>query len=286
MNLINLAVFSEKRRNMLLLLEKEPRSFEELESLLDISSASIKINIKKLVNSRLLVYEKGGRYELSEIAVPVIKNLKELLDSLTFFEKNIDYWASSDLTSIPDFLRKRLEELGKFEFIERDAAYIFEIPEIILDKLRESQEVFIFFSCLHPGVPCLYSELAEKGLNLSLCATEPIIERLFSNNNSEINRLLEAENSKLFVCRKNVNLPVLIVTDRFMAMELFLNDKRLNNQLIMCSGKEALHWGKELYGYYEKDSEPVVSKQELLDLLSYEQEKSLLGNERDRKKCR
>ncbi|HWQ49207.1 MAG TPA: transcriptional regulator FilR1 domain-containing protein [Methanosarcina sp.] len=81
-------------------------------------------------------------------------------------------------------------------------------------------------------------------LKLYSCATEPAIERLLIINYGETNRLIEVENSKLFVYCRNVNLPVLIVTDRFMAMEFFRNDKRLSNQLIMCSGKEALHWGK------------------------------------------
>jgi predicted transcriptional regulator len=60
-----------------------------------------------------------------------------------------------------------------------------------------------------------------------------------------------------------------------MSMELFRNDNRLSNQLIMCSGKEALPWGKELYRYYEKASKPIASKLELLDLLNYRQEKSV-----------
>lgn len=267
MNMIDLAVFSEKRRNLLLLIEKEPRSLADIENLLDISSASIKYHITKLVNSGLLIKEKG-KYELSDMAVPLIKNLKELLDSLTFYEKNLDYWTNNDLTSIPDFLRKRIEELGELELVERNVAYLFEIPEIIHKKLKESKDVSIFFSCLHPEVPNLYPELAERGLKLSLCATEQAVERLYISNYGETNRLIEAENSKLFVYCGNVNLPVLIVTDRFMAMELFRNDKRLSNQLIICSGKEALHWGKELYEYYEKASNPIASKLELLDLLS------------------
>jgi len=274
MNLIDVAVLSEKRRDMLLLIEKEPRSLEEIESLLDIGSASIKHHIKKLVNSRLLVEEKG-KYELSEMATPVIKNLKELLDSLTFFEKNMDYWTSHDLTPIPNFLMKRLGELGRLEFIERDNAYMFEIPGIILEKIRESKEVFTFFSCLHPEVPYIYPELAEKGLKLSLCVTEPITERLFRDSPDETKRLLKAENSKLFYCRKDVNLPILVVTDRFMTIELFRNNGRLSNQLIICSGKGALHWGKELYMYYEEASEPVTLKLEHEDSLSYEQSSSV-----------
>ncbi|MFZ2497433.1 MAG: helix-turn-helix transcriptional regulator [Methanosarcina sp.] len=259
MNLLEVAVLSERRRDMLLLIEKKPRSLEELEGSLDISSASIKHHIKKLVISRLLVVE-SGKYELSEMAVPIIRNLEELLDLLTFFEKNMDYWKIHDLTPIPDFLKKRLGELGRFEFVERDSVYMFEIPGIILKSLRESKDIFTFFSCLYPEVPYVYPELAEKGLNLSLCVTEQITERLFRDSPNETKRFLEAENSKLFYCCKNVNLPLLVVTDRFMAIELFLNGGRLSNQLIICSDKRALNWGKELYRYFEELSKPLILK--------------------------
>ena len=40
MNLLDVAVLSERRRDMLLLIEKKPGSLEEIEGSLDISSAS------------------------------------------------------------------------------------------------------------------------------------------------------------------------------------------------------------------------------------------------------
>ena len=46
MNFIDLAILSEKRRDILLLIEKKPGSFEEIENLLDISSASLRFHIK------------------------------------------------------------------------------------------------------------------------------------------------------------------------------------------------------------------------------------------------
>ncbi len=270
MNLIDIAVLSERRRDMLLLIEEKPRSFEEIKDLLDLSSASIRIHLKKLVNSRLLVEEKG-KYEISEMAAPMIKNLKELLSSLTFFEKNIDYWTSHSLVPIPTFLRKRLGELGNLEFIERDNAHMFEIPGIILENIRKSKEVFIFFSCLHPGISNIYTELSERELEISLCVTGPIIERLFRDSPIETRKLLEVENSKLFYCPRIVNLPVLVVTDRFMAIELFRNGGSLSNQVIVNSDKEALKWGKELYNYFEGCSESLTLKLEHRNSLSYKQ---------------
>ena len=46
MNLIDLAALSEKWRNIISLIEKKPGRLEEIENLLDISSASLRFHIK------------------------------------------------------------------------------------------------------------------------------------------------------------------------------------------------------------------------------------------------
>ncbi|MHC1753858.1 MAG: helix-turn-helix transcriptional regulator [Methanosarcina sp.] len=259
MNLIDLSVLSEKRRDILLLIGRKPGSFEEIESLLDITSASLRFHIKKLLDSGLLE-EESGEYKLSSMAVPIIENLKELVDSLAFFEENMGYWMNHGLTPVPDFLLERLEELGRFELIEPDEEHMFEIPQAVMEYLSVSEEIFAFFSCMYTEIPPLYSEFAKKGLKLSLCVTEPIAERLLKDCPIETKILQEAENTRLFVCSRNVNLPVFVVTDRFMLIGFFQSNGGLSNQLIVCSGDGALHWGRELYRHYEEVSEPLQSR--------------------------
>jgi predicted transcriptional regulator len=255
MNLIDLGVLSEKRRDILLLIQKKQGSFEEIAGLLDISPKSLRIQIKKLLDSGLLEEERG-EYKLSDMAVPIVENLKELMGLLAFFEKNIDYLKNHDLSPIPDFLLRRLEELDRFELVETDESHVFEIPQSVMENLRESKEIFAFFSCLHPEIPSLYSEFAGKGLKLSLCVTDSIAERLLKDFLIETQILLGAENTKISVCSRDVNLPVFVVTDRFIAIGLSQNNGRPGSQLITCTEDRALYWGRELYKYYEGASEP------------------------------
>lgn len=256
MNLIDMGVLSEKRRDILLLIQKKQGSFEEIAGLLDISPISLRIQIKKLLDSGLLDEERG-EYKLSDMAVPIVENMKELMDVVAFFEKNIDYWKNHDLNPIPDFLLRRLEELDRFELVEPYETQVFKIPQEVMGNLRTSEETFAFFSCMRPEVPSLYSEFARKGLKLSLCVTEPIAERLLKDWPVEMQTLLRAENTKIFVCSRDVNLPVFVVTERFMAIELSQNNGRPGGQLITCTGDRALYWGRELYKYYEGASEPL-----------------------------
>lgn len=285
MNLIDTAVLSKKRREILLLIREKQRSFEEIESLLDTNSISIKIHLKKLVNSGLLVEEKG-KYELSEMAIPITDNLKELLGSLVFFERDRDYWISQDLTPIPNFLKKRFEELGRFELIEHYKEDSFEIPEKILENARKSKEICIFFSFPCQEFSYFYSEISEGNSKLSLCFTEAITERLFIDNFSKTKKTLNNENSKLFYCRRNANLPILVVTDKFMAIEFFRNDGKLSNQILISSDKKAINWGKDLYRHLEENLKTAGFELEYKDFLNHVKTNSARGIKNNSKKDR
>ncbi|AAM05933.1 helix-turn-helix transcriptional regulator [Methanosarcina acetivorans] len=256
MNLIDLVALSEKRRDILLFIEKKPGSFEEIESSLDISSGSLRYHLKKLLDFGLLE-EENGEYRLSEIAMPIIWNIKGLLDSLAFFEENIEYWNQHDLTPVPDFLLRRLEELGRSELIESNAEYLFEIPPEILENLRASEEISVFCSCLHPEIPLIYSEFTEKGLKFSLCVTEQVAERLFNQFPVETKKFQEAKNTELFVCSEDINLPIFVVTDLFIAMEFFLLSGNRSMQFITFSETGALNWGRELHLHYTEVSKKI-----------------------------
>lgn len=256
MNLLDLTALSEKRRDILILIEKKPGSFEEIKSSLDISSGSLRFHLNKLLYSGLLE-EENGEYSLSGMAMPIIEHMKGLLDSLAFFEENMGYFKQHDLTPIPDFLFRRLEELGRFELIESNAEHFFEIPQAILENLRTSDEISFFCSCLYPEILLLYSELTEKGLKLSLCVTEQVAERLFNDFPVETKKLIETENAELLVCSRDVNLPFFVVTDRYMAMGLSLISGNQSTQFITSSETVALDWGRELHLHYTEISKKI-----------------------------
>ncbi len=254
LSLSDLVINSEKRRNILLVLDGENRSIEEIGHLLDESPLSIRLNIKKLSDCGL-VLEDNGTFRLSDLASPIVKNLKALMKSLTFLEDSIDYWTKHDLTPIPDFLLLRLEELGHFELIEPEIESMFDISQVYLENIRKSKEIFTFFSVFHPASPSIHAELAKKGSKLSLCMTEPVAERFFIEYPPESKKLLETRNANTLICRKKVNLPVFTVSDRFMAIRF--SDKRgnLGWPLIISYEEGALEWGRELYRYYENVSD-------------------------------
>lgn len=254
--LLNLILFSGRRKDILLLLKEKPKDIDEIKELLNVNASSIQLHMKKMKDSGLIT-QKNKMYRLSEIGEIIVENMQPLLSMTELLGENTEYWLSHDLSSIPEFLLERIDELGNCELLEPDTGHLFETPEVIRDSILSSKEVLTFTAYSHPQAPLIYTELAEKGAEIILCMTESVAQRLFLNNRIEAEKLSRAGNSRLFISREPTAIPSLIVTDRLVAFKLFENNGKLRDQLVLSFEKRAICWGKELFRYYIEAAEPL-----------------------------
>jgi predicted transcriptional regulator len=258
-SLINLILFSDRRKELLLLLREKPRDIDTIKELLNVDAGSVQPHIKKMRDAHLIIEEKKV-YRLSEIGKIIVENMEPLLNTIEVFEVNDNYWKTHDLTRIPDFLLERIDELGRCELLEPDAEHLFETPQVFLEKLLSSKEILTFVSYFHPEAPSLYAGIAENGTRHVLCMTENVIERLFSSFPEEAGRLSKNKNLKIFVCRKPAPIPSIVVTDRFLALKLFENNGKLRDQILIATEEKALGWGKEFFWHCMKVAEPLEER--------------------------
>lgn len=258
--LLNLVLFSGRRKDLLLLLKEKPRDIDTIKELLKVDASSLQPHIKKMKESCLII-EKNKTYRLSEMGEAIVENMQPLLSMAEIFGENPEYWLSHDLSPIPGFLLERIDELEHCELLEPDIERLVETPKILLENIMSSKEVLTFTGYSHPQAPLIYSGLAEKGVEITLCMTENVAERLFSNYREEAEKLCGARNSRLFIMRKPAMIPSLIVTDRLFALKLFETDRKLRDQIILCFGEKALSWGKELFSYCMEAAEPLNEKE-------------------------
>lgn len=258
-SLINLIFFSERRKELLLLLRENPRDIDTIKELLNIDASSIQPHIKKMKDAHLLIEEKKV-YRLTEIGKILVENLIPFLNTIDVFEVSEDYWKTRDLTQIPDFLLERIDELGHCELLEPDAEHMLETPKVFMDNILSSKEVLTFVSYFHPESPSLYADLAKNGTRVTLCMTENVAMRLFTSFPEEAEWFSKNENSKIFVCRKPAPIPSIVVTDRFLSLKLLENDGKLRDQLLISTEEKALEWGREFFWYCMKVAEPVEVK--------------------------
>jgi predicted transcriptional regulator len=95
LQLVNLLLFSEKRKDLLLLLEEKPRSIDEILDMLQIPRVSLLPHIKKLKEEGLIL-QQGDIYSLSIIGSILVKKASPLLDAASTFEGNDYYWATGN----------------------------------------------------------------------------------------------------------------------------------------------------------------------------------------------
>jgi len=249
-SLIDLAFLSEKRKDVLLLLEEGPKTGDEIKTALNVNSTSIMPQIKKLKEGRLIEQDDRNTYKLSEIGEIVVEKMEPLLNTVRVFEENYDYWTNHDFTAIPEFLLNRIEELGNYFMLEPDLNRLFEVPEDFKNNLLESRHVKMFLSYFNPLHVEMYSELSRKGAEMCLILTEPVFDRMKADYHEDLKSLMESENVEVYICDKNVTLKD-VVTERFCSLVLFDKKGKFDHQRLMSFDESALEWCGELFSYYK-----------------------------------
>ncbi|HEY3362206.1 MAG TPA: winged helix-turn-helix domain-containing protein [Methanosarcina sp.] len=249
-SLIDLAFLSEKRKDVLLLLEEGPKTGDEIKTALNVNSTSIMPQIKKLKEGRLIVQDDRSTYKLSEIGEIVVEKMEPLLNTVRVFEENYDYWTNHDFTAIPEFLLNRIEELGNYFMLEPDLNRLFEVPEDFKNNLLESRHVKMFLSYFNPLHVEMYSELARKEAEMCLILTEPVFDRMKVDYHEDLKSLMESKHVEVYICDKNVTLKD-VVTERFCSLVLFDKKGKFDHQRLMSFDESALQWCGELFSYYK-----------------------------------
>jgi predicted transcriptional regulator len=255
-SLVDLVFRSEKRKNLLLMLENGSKNIEEIKIELDVTATSILPQIKKLIDNDLIVQEEKV-YKLTVFGEFLIKKIKPLISALNVVEKNNDYWAGHDLNSIPSHLLERIAELGDCILVEPDLNHIYEPSQKIIDNMANSKRVATFASYFNPAYLPLYVELGRKDVELSINFTQSVWDYLSSKHSMMISEVMEMNNVSLYVSKEGIKFIEITVTDKLMFLGLFDINGKFDQQFIMSFEASAIRWGQELFDYFKSLSKQV-----------------------------
>jgi len=256
--LIDVVFRSQKRRDLLLLLGEEPRTMEEIKTLLDVSPTAILPQIKRFTDSDLVV-QKNGSYGLTDMGEQVFKKVQSLVNVLTLLERD-NYWIEHDLSGIPQYLLDRIGDLKDCKLVEADPSQIFEPSTELLDFFSSSRYLMVFSSFYRPEFLHLYTKLGRLESNVNLIFTESVLEKILHNYEKKIRKLATLKNTELFVCNDGVRLAELMVSDRGMMISLFDSNGRFYHNYMSCFEPEAVNWAKELFEFYKSGAWQIDSE--------------------------
>jgi predicted transcriptional regulator len=258
--LINLLLFSDKRKKFLLLLAEGPKSIDEVLNLLQIPRVSLLPQIKKLKEEGLIVQE-GDIYRLSAIGNILIKKAQPLLNAISVFEENEYFWSQRKLDTIPVSFLRRIGVLKSCQLIGPGIDNWSDFSPESVRYFDESSKVMLLYSYFHPSLPSLCLELANMGIELRLILSKDFFERFCEDFSSEGEKILAQENAKIFVrAEKTDETPAgIAIMESKLLLGLINKKGKFEGQYIMSSESSALSWGKELFEYYIEGSRKISS---------------------------
>jgi predicted transcriptional regulator len=256
--LLDLILFSEKRKAFLLLLTEGPMNIEDMLEKLQVPRTALLPQIKKLKEENLVIH-KNGVYRLSLIGEIIVEKMKPLVETLAVFEKNEDFWTGRKLSAIPPYLIKRIGDLGNYTLIETDLGHTFDLSPEFVKHLSNSTCIHMFFSYFHPQFPTFFLELAKKGIKISLILSEAVCLRLEEDFKKEKEEFLKMEKANLAILDiKEIEVPAVIVsTDKIMILGLFNESGRFDLQYVMSFDEKAIKWGEEFFKYFKDISRGI-----------------------------
>jgi predicted transcriptional regulator len=250
--LTELILRSEKRKSVLLFLKNGPRSIDEILEHLSVDPVSILPQIKKLKDGKL-VLQKNHTYELSIIGKIIVDRMLPLMDTFEVFEDNFDYWSRRKLEGVPKELKGRIGELKNCKLIHPDVSHMFELNAEFVEKLLLSRKVFSFTSYFHPSIIPLYLELANKGAEISLILTPPLLQRLKTDYRESLQTLMGFENVRISLLPEEPKLSGFTVTDRLLLLTVFPEGKYFEHESLLSTEPESLKWGVDLFFCLQKE---------------------------------
>lgn len=255
--LLSILTFSEKRKDILFLLERAPSTLSEIRDHFNVSSPEISPRIKEMEASNL-IQRVDKHYHITSIGKAIAKHYKPFLDILETIEKNESFWSEHLVDDIPLFMLERLADLCECEVIADPLENIYESHKIFQQNIIKSTTLKGVSTIFIPSYPDFFVGFAKDRIPAELVLTEKVFSKVISEHRDKLQVFLDSPSSELYII-EDARL-AFVVTDYFFSLSLFYANGSYDprNDLVGY-GESALKWGNDLFEYYKGMSRKITS---------------------------
>lgn len=247
---------SEKRKEVLLLLNDSPQEIEHLLKSLNTTRQALLPQVKTLENHHLIFHQKDI-LELTPIGKILVKELIPLLRTIEFFDIDIEYLGTQKLEFIPTHLFKRVKEIGSSKVITPELANMYDLNEEFHEASKNSKSVYIVTSFIYPNFCELTRELINNNVEMHFIISSDLTDKLKRHKYVNVNKLLEGKLIHIYVYSKELDFLFMGCNDYYLIVNPLSYDGTTDRKYIISTNKDALQWGHEFFEYYLKDSTPI-----------------------------
>ena len=255
--LLDVIFASDKRKEVLLLLQDGTKEMEFLLKSLDTTRQALLPQIKVLEEHYLVTHYKDA-YELTTIGKLIVNEIIPLINTVDVYDGDIDYWGNHNLDFIPSHLLSRIGELGRCKIRNPPIQEIYKLPQGFEEESKKSKAVFGLTTVFHPNFPSVYKGLTDNGVVVSTIISKELFENLRKNQYTNFKKLVESDKVNLFVYSKPVKTVFFVMNDFSTIYNILTKDGEVNHYIVRCHNQKAIDWSKELFEHYLKDSTPIT----------------------------
>ncbi|MDG6244604.1 MAG: winged helix-turn-helix domain-containing protein [Methanolobus sp.] len=255
--LTDVLFMSEKRKNVLLLLQDGAKEMEFLLDSLSTTRQALLPQVRILEDYHLTTHY-NDTYELTTIGKVIVNKMFPLLNTLLVFDDDIDYWGKHRIDFIPPYLLKRINELGKCKIITPPLIEAYELLQEFQLSSYNSMSLYGVTTFFHPHFNKLFYELISNNVNIYVIITEELLNDLLLHHRAVFEGLIKNSLFHAFVCQHIDGFLSFAFNDKYILLDLLMDNGEYDNKHILCSNSESLKWGKELFDHYLKNSTAIT----------------------------
>ncbi|WMW22966.1 winged helix-turn-helix domain-containing protein [Methanolobus mangrovi] len=252
-SLLDVLFKSQKRKNMLIMLQEEPKKMETLLKTLKTTRQAL-LPQTKILQDNYLVTHYNDTYELTTIGELIVDKMTPLLDTIDFLDIDIDYWGTHNLDFIPPYLLKRLNENKNAEIISPSLVSMYEINKDFIEQAHSSGSLYFIFTFMHPSFPPTVYKFIDNNIDVSIIITKELLRKIKTEYYDDLKNHLMHENIKFYLYEQDIKIGSFALSDYHLILRLLSKDNEYDNKQLFFSDPKALQWGKDLFDYYLKDA--------------------------------
>jgi len=254
-DLLSIISASDKRRNLLILLNSGPKEWDEIKQVLKVTSTGMLPQVK-ILEEEHLVQREGRKFSLTPLGKVLTAHMVPLIRTMDVFDKNKKFWQEHNLEVLPPEILLDIGDLGNYRIIENADEEIFDI-NTFLNNISQSKTIRGISHTVHPRYPNFFLDLAKRGVEASLILTPGVYKIMKEKYAQALEAGLRIKSSSVYVSRSDIKFSF-TVTDTYFSISLFYNNGVFDSKNDVVSyDPSALRWGERIFNHFLKDAEKV-----------------------------
>jgi len=254
--LCNVLFMSEKRKQVLLLLQNGAKEMEAVLRSLDTTRQALLPQMKVLEEHHLVDHYEDT-YELTTIGKLVVEEMAPLINTVDIFDVDINYLGTHNIDFIPPHLLKRLRELKNCEIVNPSVTELYSLHKSFHEQ-KNTESVYKVTNFLYPDYRTIFNELIGSNVTTNYIVSQHLLEKIKTEHYEDFNYFIKTGLFKLYVYNNELNFLFFTFDDFHIVINLLRKDGDFDSKFILCSTQDSLEWGKDLFDYYLKDSIPIT----------------------------